>query len=169
MRFIVLAIVLLVSLSAKAVDLWAKEGFSISALPEFKHLRGNDPAYFRGPAGEMATFNVHDTSELRKRFPREEAVARAIGVARGIFSDAQTHFGGRAEWPTRENVDDNGVTRVTLVSQIHSQKGPGFMLLYAFVSPDGHLAVLVVEGGGMAREQHQKYNNLLATGQWNAR
>ena len=31
------------------------------------------------------------------------------------------------------------------------------------------MAVLVVEGEGLAREQHQKYASLLKTGRWNAR
>lgn len=131
MKVVVFAFILFISCAAQSSEPWAKDGFSISALPGFTHLRGSDPIYFRGPAGETATFNVYDTRELRKIYPQEEAVARAIGIARGIFSEAQRKFRGRAEWPTSEEVDDDGVTRVTLVSQIHHPKGPEFMLLYA--------------------------------------
>lgn len=165
---VIFVLCLVLAGSLARADEWSFGRFRLPALNGYVFERGDKPALFRGPAG-WASVGVYEVEKEYEPTKRVELVARAIGMSREVFRDAQLKFRGKPAQPASEETLSDGSTLVSLISDVEGPDGPEHLLQYNFISPRGDVATLILEGRGSALQLHERHSTQIRTGRWHAR
>ncbi len=137
----------------------------VESLPGYSYARGDTPAYYAGPNGEMAIISVYLPSPTPSREEAASHTPQLIERFRSMFEDAESRF-GRAAWPVKEHLLSNGEVRLSSVVHISGPREREFLLQFAFISPTASVAVITIEGRGDAVQAWERLLSYMDAVRW---
>ena len=140
-------------------EIWSIPPLAMVAFPGFACVSTRAPITFQHPAGHVAIITVRKIDGA----PTTEQMAQAAAAGRleveEIFVKVSAQHSGNVSTASFDLPE--GVHLSTLRVTPTSFAGPKYFLMYAAVSPEGHLALVTVEGPGLANDMGTKLDPIM--------
>jgi hypothetical protein len=139
---------------------WSIPPLGMIAFPGFACVSTQSPVTFAHPAGHAAIVTVRSVDGS----PTEQQSAEVVEASRKQVQEILSNVIERHGAP---NVSSDelalweGIRLVKVRANVPSFAGPRYFLLYAAISPIGHLALITVEGPGAPSEMAIKLDPIV--------